>query len=59
LSIFGAIILNFLDFINTELSSIKLEGDHDRPEETIAVISNAFNNRQVDTKYINYYNSLF
>lgn len=33
------------DFINTELTSIKLEGDHDRPEETISIISSAFNNR--------------
>lgn len=36
------------DFINTELSSVKLEGDHDRPEETISIISSAFNNRRVN-----------
>lgn len=33
------------DFINTELSSVKLEGDHDRPKEPISIISSAFNNR--------------
>lgn len=33
------------DFINAELTAVKLEGDHDRPEETISVISSAFYNR--------------
>ncbi|KAI6174859.1 Phospholipase B1, membrane-associated [Aphelenchoides bicaudatus] len=34
------------DFINTELSAVKLEGDHDRPREPISIISSAFNNRK-------------
>ncbi|KAI6234485.1 Phospholipase B1, membrane-associated [Aphelenchoides fujianensis] len=34
------------DFINAELSAVKLEGDHDRPEETISVIASAFNNKK-------------
>ncbi|KAI6179552.1 Phospholipase B1, membrane-associated [Aphelenchoides besseyi] len=33
------------DFINSELTAVKLEGDHDRPE-TISVIANAFNNKK-------------
>lgn len=33
------------DFINSELSPVKLEGDHGRPTETISIISSAFNNK--------------
>ncbi|CAD5206045.1 unnamed protein product [Bursaphelenchus okinawaensis] len=34
------------DFINSDLTPVKLQGDHDRPEETISIISSSFNNRK-------------
>lgn len=33
------------DFINSELAPVQLQGDHDRPSETVSLISSAFNNK--------------
>jgi hypothetical protein len=37
---------NSEDFINTDLAPVKLEGDHGRPDDSVSIILNAFNNRK-------------
>lgn len=35
------------DFINNELTPVKIESEQRRPDDSVSIISNAFNNRQV------------